>query len=212
MFIPLVDILRCPNAHEETWLVASIDRADERDIVEGTLGCPICAAEYPIREGIADFGGAPVRPAFRAAHETQALKLAAALDLTDARTIAVLHGAWGAHAPLIRSMSPSLLLLINPPEGVVSGDGVSIVLATRSPLSAASVNAVAYDADASETMIESLVHALRGGGRVVATGGSALPDGLTQLVRDEELWVAARDAAESSSAPIGISMRKDRRG
>lgn len=212
MFIPLVDILRCPNAHEETWLVASIDRADDRDIVEGTLGCPICAAEYPIRDGIVDFGGAPERPAFRAADEHQALKLAAALDLTDARTVAVLHGTWGAHAPLIRSMSPSQLLLINPPEGVVSGDGVSIALAARAPLAAASVNAVALDAHADADMVASLVRGLRAGGRVLAPSSSPQPDGFTELARDEDVYVVVGKIGETATSPISISMRKDRRG
>ena len=207
MFIPLVDILRCPNAHDDTWLVASIDRADDRDIVEGALGCPICAAEYPIREGIADFGGAPARPHFRAPNETQALKLAAALDLTDARTVAVLHGGWGAHAPLIRSMSPSQLLLVNPPEGVVSGDGVSIVLGQRAPLAAASVHAVALDAHASADMLASLVRGLRVEGRVLAPSTSPMPDGFTELVRDEDVYVAVGKAGETATAPIGLSRR-----
>lgn len=210
MFIPLVDTLRCPNAHEETWLVASIDRAEDRDIVEGTLGCPICSAEYPIHDGVVDFGGSAARPAFRAADEHQALKLAAALDLTDARNVAVLQGMWGAHAPLIRSMSPSQLLLINPPEGVVSGDGVSIVLAPRAPLAAASVNAVALDAHATAEMVASLIRGLRAAGRVVAPLERATPGELTELARDEDVWVAARDPEETSSTPIGITMRKIR--
>jgi hypothetical protein len=59
VFIPLVDSLRCIAGHEETWLVASIERSDERDIRRGFLGCPICFAEYPIRDGIAYFGVDP---------------------------------------------------------------------------------------------------------------------------------------------------------
>ena len=115
MFIPLVDILRCPTPHDETWLVASIDRAEERDIIEGMLGCPICLAEYPIRDGIVYFAErrAPIRRA--PPDETEAMRLAAALDLTDARMTAVLQGAWGAHAQLVRGVSPAQLLLLNPP-------------------------------------------------------------------------------------------------
>jgi hypothetical protein len=58
VFLPLIDRLRCLNAHQDTWLVASIDRVDDRDVLEGTLGCPICSAEYPIREGTVWFGEA----------------------------------------------------------------------------------------------------------------------------------------------------------
>jgi hypothetical protein len=37
MFIELVDALRCPVPHEESWLVASADRMEARHIVDGTL-------------------------------------------------------------------------------------------------------------------------------------------------------------------------------
>ena len=55
MFIELVDALRCPVSHEESWLVASATQTDARHIVDGLLGCPVCQAEYPIRQGVADF-------------------------------------------------------------------------------------------------------------------------------------------------------------
>src|SRR5688572_33340449 len=57
VFIELIDSLRCPVDHDESWLVASIVERSGRDIVAGTLGCPVCRAEYPIRDSIAVFGG-----------------------------------------------------------------------------------------------------------------------------------------------------------
>ena len=45
MFIELVDALRCPVAHAESWLVAAAIRMEARHIVDGTLGCPVCSAE-----------------------------------------------------------------------------------------------------------------------------------------------------------------------
>jgi len=128
MFIPLVDVLRCVRPHAETWLVASIDEAVERDIVTGALGCPICLAEYPIRNGIVSFDDdSPVDTPAVVPSEEGAIRLAAALDLTDPRMTALLHGAWGAYAPIVRGVSPAQLLLVNPPNGIMSGDGVSIV-------------------------------------------------------------------------------------
>ena len=55
MFIELLDLLRCINVHEETWLVASLRAISNRFVLDGTLGCPICHAEYRIKKGIADF-------------------------------------------------------------------------------------------------------------------------------------------------------------
>ena len=55
MFIELIDQLRCINPHEDTWLVASFKTVSNRFVLEGSLGCPACSAQYPIRDGIADF-------------------------------------------------------------------------------------------------------------------------------------------------------------
>jgi len=207
MLIPLVDMLRCVRPHEDTWLVASIDRAQERDILEGTLGCPTCLAEYPIHDGIVVFDSTVVRPAFRQPSESDVVRLAAALDLVDPRMTAVLHGSWGAYAPMLRGLSPVPLLLVNPPNGIASGDGISIVLAASGPIASASVNAVALDPAADGAMIASLVRAVRGGGRIAGSVAMALPADLVEITRDHELWVARVDAAMTVSAPILPSRR-----
>jgi uncharacterized protein YbaR (Trm112 family) len=202
MFIPLVDILRCVRPHEDTWLVASIDRVEDRDIIEGTLGCPSCLAEYPIHEGVVQFDAGVARPAYRQPSEHDVVRLAAALDLVDPRMTAVLHGAWGAYAPMMRGLSPVPLLLVNPPDGIASGDGVSIVRSATVPLAAASVNAVAVDAGADHATIASFANVLRGGGRMVSPVTMALPANLVEITRDHELWVARLDAATTTSLPI----------
>ena len=107
MFIPLVDILRCVNPHNETWLVASIERAEDRFIIDGTLGCPTCLAEYPIRDGIVYFTERVPSDANVQPDEGEAMRLAAALDLTEPRMTALLQGTRGAHAQLIRGFSPA---------------------------------------------------------------------------------------------------------
>jgi uncharacterized protein YbaR (Trm112 family) len=207
VFIPLVDVLRCPNAHEETWLVASIYRADNRDIRVGTLGCPICTAEYPIRDGVVVFDDAVLPPPYTAPDEEEAVRLAAALDLTDARMTTVLQGDWGVQAPIIAGMSPVQLILVNPPDGVASGDGVSIVRAVSAPLARGSTDAAAFDASASPAMIASLVASLRPGGRLVGPASTAIPDGATELARDDDIWVAHAEGA-TTNAPISLARRR----
>lgn len=189
MFLPLVDSLRCPKVHAETWLVASIERLDDRDIISGVLGCPECLAEYPIRDGVVHFDGHAHRPPFIAPTEHDALRLAAGLDLTDARMNAILHGAWGASAPIIAGMSPAHLLLVNPPEGIASGDGVSIVVGEAVRFASASMAAAAIDATATPAQIAAFRAAVKGGGRLVAPIAVPLPDELTELVRDEDIWI-----------------------
>ena len=209
MFIPLVDLLRCIHAHADTWLVASIDRAAERDIGQGILGCPQCLAEYPIRDGVVFFSETVPRPEFVAPTEDDAVRLAAALDLTDARMTAVLQGAWGAHAPIVRGMSPAQMLLVNPPEGIVSGDGISIVVSDIAPLAHGSVNAVAVDTSATPAMVASLAASLAGGGRMLGPVSVTPPDGLVELARDDEIWVSRLEPSGATSAPIAIGRRRN---
>ena len=63
---------------------------DDRDIIEGTLGCPICQAEYPIRDGVACFSDRAAPRVSGPVSEEDAVRVAAALDLTDARMTAIL--------------------------------------------------------------------------------------------------------------------------
>jgi uncharacterized protein YbaR (Trm112 family) len=207
MFVPLVDILRCVNPHEETWLVASIERAEDRDIKEGMLGCPQCFAEYPIRSGVVYFTPNAPRSTPNAPRESDAVRLAAALDLTDARKIAVLHGAWGVHAQLVRGVSPAELLLLNAPEGMASGDGVSLLVAGIAPLAQGAVDAIAIDATTVAPLVASLLRSLRGKGRMLGPASMPMPDGLVELARDDEVWVASLDVKVTVSAPVPLKRR-----
>ena len=208
MFVPLVDMLRCVRPHAETWLVASIDCAENRHIVEGTLGCPACHAEYPVRDGAVFFSESLRQPTNPAADEQWALRLAAALDLTDGRMTAVLYGSWGAQAQLVAGISPAQLVLLNPPAGMMSGDGISVVFSDIAPLAAASMSAVAIDAPISDEMLGSLCRSLRGGGRLFAAAMLSVPRGFTELARDDEVWVARLDDTATVSAPIALTRRR----
>ena len=203
MFIPLVDILRCVNPHEETWLVASIERAEDRFIIDGTLGCPICLAEYPIRDGVVYFTEAEIQSGSVSPEEPEAMRLAAALDLTEPRKTALLQGSRGAHAHLIRGFSPAQLILLNPPRGSTSGDGVSVIVSEKVPLAQQSVDAIAVDDSFRlEESGATTLPALKRGGRLLAPVSTPVPNGFNELARDDDVWVAQVDDREIVSAPI----------
>lgn len=200
MFVELVDSLRCPRPHDETWLVASADQTVARHIVAGMLGCPICHAEYPIVDGVAHFEGnaaveraAPAPPA-----PDDALRLAAFLGLAEGRGTVLLLGAWGSAAPALAAMVTAPLLLVDPPAGVESRGAISIVVAgDRAPIAPGSMRAAAVDEHQSGAMLESVVAAVRPGGRVVAPVSVALPAGLRELTRDDTVWIAEREGVSS---------------
>jgi hypothetical protein len=202
VFIPLVDILRCVRPHADTWLVASIERADERFIIEGTLGCPTCLAEYPVRSGVVYFTDRVMAAPPTEPRESDGMRIAAALDLTEPRMTAVIHGAWAAHSQFVRGFSPSQLLLLNPPYGMASGDGMSVLVSEVAPLAQASIDAVALDAPVSDALFTSVRASLRRGARVLAPVATPIPDGFTELARDEDVWVARLDDAAIVSAPV----------
>jgi uncharacterized protein YbaR (Trm112 family) len=206
MFIELVDALRCPTPHEESWLVASADRMEARHIVEGTLGCPVCRAEFPIHDGVVDFRRrthGPTPPG-TAPDPEQAVRLAAFLDLADASGFAVLVGAWGAHAPLLRAQVDTPLVLVDPPADVVGEPGVSVLRCDGElPLAAGAARGVAIDGG-SEARVTSAVRATRAKGRVLAPTSVALPDGVRELARDDALWVGEREAVASPIVTLHV--------
>lgn len=200
MFVELVDALRCPRPHEDTWLVASADSTVARHIVAGTLGCPICHAEYPIVDGVAHFeGDAPAkRGAAVAPAPDDALKLAAFLDLAEGRGSVLLAGRWGAAAPALAAMITAPLLLIDPPAGVESRGAISIVVTGgRVPVAEGSMRAAAVDASQSPEGVATIVAAVRPGGRVVGPASVATPAGVREIARDETLWIGEREGAAS---------------
>jgi hypothetical protein len=205
MFIELVDALRCPNKHEESWLVASADRMEQRHIVDGALGCPVCAAEFPIRKGVVDFrratsGSRPERSEGPALAAVQAMKLAALLLLTDAQGFAVLEGQWGAAAHELTAMVQTPLILVDPPEGISGTPGVSVIRCDEEiTLASGSARGVAAD-----TRLESAIRIVRPQGRVVARVGVDVPAGVKELARDDELWVGERDAPASPLVTLHV--------
>lgn len=206
MFIELVDALRCPVAHEESWLVAAAVRMEARHIVHGTLGCPVCAAEYPIRDGVVDMRRAPGRaPAAHAASSADdAMRIAALLDLSDAQGFAVLLGSWGSHAAHLSFVAEVPLVLIDPPTELTGSPGVSVIRCDGPlPLAEGAARAMAIDAgDAGR--VASAIRATRAKGRILAPAHVPVPGGVTELARDEATWVGERAASTSPLVTLHV--------
>ncbi|MEO7456327.1 MAG: hypothetical protein ABIY52_08695 [Gemmatimonadaceae bacterium] len=206
MFIELVDALRCPNAHEESWLVASTLQMDARHIVNGTLGCPVCTAEFPVRAGVVDFRqgtSAPRAASLRGDAET-AMRLAALMNLTDASGFAVLCGSWGAHAQELAAIVETPIVVVDPPEGVSGSPGISVILSNGPvPLAAGAARAIAVD-DGSAGQVASAIRATKAKGRVVGTPATPVPSDVSELARDDRMWVGEAGAATSPLVTLHV--------
>ena len=206
MFIELVDALRCPRPHEESWLVASATRMEARHIVRGTLGCPVCLAEYPIEDGVVDFRTDRVPVATRGdpAPADGAMRLAAMLDLADATGFAVLLGAWGTLAPELATLVEVPLILVDPPAGVYGSPGISVLRCDGElPLATGAARAIAID-DAGAERSASAVRVTRAKGRVLAPVALPAPAGVRELARDTQLWVGEREAIASPIVTLHV--------
>jgi hypothetical protein len=212
MFIELVDVFRCPNDHEETWLVLATRHMDGRDVLDGVLGCPVCEAEFPVVGGTARFDhGRPRQTRAIPSEEGEALRLAALLDLADPKGYAILVGEAASHAPDLRAMSDIQLLLVDPPPGLEMGDGLAGLttddLSRVLPLAGGSARAIAFDDAVSAEEVESRLAVVSTGGRILAPARIPLPNGVNELARDDRHWLAERTAAPRSSGMVSIGRR-----
>ncbi|KPJ96441.1 MAG: hypothetical protein AMS18_00875 [Gemmatimonas sp. SG8_17] len=60
MFIELAEFLRCPADHAPAYCVITPAEMEDRGVLSGVVGCPICEAEYPITDGVVRFGADPL--------------------------------------------------------------------------------------------------------------------------------------------------------
>ena len=200
MFIELLDLLRCINAHEDTWLVASFKTVSNRFVLDGTLGCPACSAKYPITTGVADFtAGADLsrrktgRWATTLEREELATRAGAFLDATEAGATVVLGGSWASAAQDLSLMTEGRVLALNPESGVEESETVGLLLVgSEIPVAPGSVLGVALDASFPAGIVASAVKAVRAGGRIVGPAQIPPPSELVVLARNEDYWVARK--------------------
>lgn len=187
----LLDALRCPGTHEESWLVAMVLEASGPTLLEAELACPVCGAEYRIIDGVARFADAlPAVPAEPYTSD-MVLRLAALLGVADSQLPVGLVGRYTAASGVLASFVSAPQLLINGGP-VIPGPVVSrIVVADRLPLGVETLAAIAVDAaHATSPFLESAARALRVGGRLVAPAEARIPAGMRELARDATEWVA----------------------
>jgi len=212
MFIELLDYLRCPRAHEESWLVLAASAIEGRDLMEGTLGCPVCHSEYPIVGGVARFVERETTAPPADANEDEALRLAATLDLTGPRGYAILTGASGNHARLLTTMTDVQLLLVNPAAALEMGDGLSCLTIDYNwislPLGASSARAIALDEAATPAQLAAALTVVNPGARILAPVSLPLPDGAIEVARDARHWVGERTRTPAPSGVVSLTRRR----
>lgn len=212
MFVELIDHLRCPAAHEESWLVLGADAMEGRHVMRGTLGCPVCLAKYSIEEGVAHFGGnaAPARPPSAVQHDDEwPLRLAAFLGLGEGKGFVALEGDFGRYADPLTDLADVEVLAIDPLEPPVRGISTLVPAAReRLPLASGSLRAIAVDAALDPAGMAEAARLLRSGGRLLAPAAAPLPLGIRELARDAAWWVGERDSGVVAGGVVQLQLRR----
>ena len=200
MFIELIDLLRCTNAHEDTWLVASFRTVSHRFVLDASLGCPACSAQYPVNAGIADFAVGMTVPSCEAeraaashSREEIATRAGAYLAATEPGATIVLGGVWAYAAQQLSKMSETRVLALNAADEVKESATVGLVrVGSEIPVAPGSVLGVALDAWFPANIVDSAVRAVRPGGRIVGPTVIPAPPELTVIAHDDSYWVALK--------------------
>lgn len=185
MHIELIDLLRCPKDHEETWLVAALTAIQDRFVIKAKLGCPVCGASYSISHGIADLRVQPGdhSPKHAGANSDEAVRIAALLNLTRPGSVAVLEGDYAAFAQTVSDMTESRIIAINPNTPVEDSETVATVLCdAKIPLGTDTVIGVVCE---TSSVVQDLPRVLRNGGRALLPADAVIPAGLKEITRDD---------------------------
>jgi uncharacterized protein YbaR (Trm112 family) len=191
MLRDLLDALRCPHNHVESWLVAMVHRADGPRLLDADLACAVCGAEFVVREGVAVFADA--HAVANSDEAVDPLRIAAQLGVTEGFLPLLLAGHYARAGAAVAALVPIPQVWINatPTPQDARAPVSRLQVGDRLPLGVATLAAAAVDAaHATPGLLHGLARAVRPGGRLVAPVHTPLPAGVRELARDDREWVA----------------------
>lgn len=195
MFIELAEFLRCPADHDETYCVVTPDRMVGRHIVEGTIGCPRCRQEFPIRDGVGLLTVGGVRtPSIRSAALPDVMTVAALLNLMGPGGYAVLVGS---AAQLVEGLAAVIdgvhFVAVNAPADVAADARWSRVDgAARLPLRSSMARGVVLGGECEDALVADAGRVVLRGLRVVRLVEEALPTGVRELATGQGMAVGEK--------------------
>jgi uncharacterized protein YbaR (Trm112 family) len=207
VFTELIDMLRCPQPHEDSWLVATSTRTGSRHILDGKLGCPVCKTTFDITDGEVLFTHAPVLRSAITLDDDAAFRLAAQLHLVEAPQPVMLVGQWSrAVAPLRRIVSTVTMFVADASSVIALDEKVSTLrLPSRGvPLATGALRGLALDRPhARDAYVRDAARVVGTKGRLVLPSGTTLDETLWKtLASDDDVTVAER--LPVATAPISL--------
>jgi uncharacterized protein YbaR (Trm112 family) len=202
MFIELAELLRCPAEHEDTYCVLSSDETEGRRVISGIIGCPVCRAEYPIADGVVQFGPDPLlgrdsRSDDITVEDTPDPKVVQALLSLEigAGYVVLVGSVTRLSDQLAKLISEIQLVGVNPPPDVRESPELSLLRSSGTiPLRSGTARGVVLGQEyAGEPWLDEAGRVLMSGQRMVVVGETVSMDGVSQLAADSGLWVGVKD-------------------
>ena len=205
MHIELTEMLRCPERHEEGFLVMSTGEMLGRMVRSGVLACPTCGREYRIVKGVAHFSGGGMRHATSvdsgaATHPASPIShpetLQALLDLSGPGGYVLLLGSAARHAVGLAELMGGIHFVgVNAPDDVEELPVLSLLaceamIPLRQTVARAAV--VGRDRLGARWLAEARRVLLPGRRLVIESESVTAPPGLTQLALGHGLFVGER--------------------
>jgi hypothetical protein len=197
VFIELAEFLRCPEPHELSNVVLVPEVMAGRDVVAGSVGCPVCRREYPILGGVAEFGGDSWPPGASPAapppdpHAVQAL-----VGLESPGGYVVLLGSAAQLAPALAGAMPGVRFVgFGAPPGTATSPTVSLLRCGRTiPLRPGMARGVVLGAEHTVPpwLDEGARLLLRGQRLVALTQGIRPPGGVEPTAEGRGMWVGMK--------------------
>jgi uncharacterized protein YbaR (Trm112 family) len=199
MHILLTDILTCPRCGPAFGLILRADRAEDRRVLEGLLGCSNCREKYSIHAGIVDFGATP-EPISPVSDGAAAVRLAGMLGVTEGPAFLMLAGPATAHAAVIAQMIEDVeVLTIGAAAGTGDGPGINRIYAggPQLPIASGKVVAVALTGTSAAALLEE-------GARTVSPLGRLVLDPVPSDAAEKLQRHGMRIAAEQDGAAVAV--------
>jgi uncharacterized protein YbaR (Trm112 family) len=190
MFIELTDHLRCPNEHDESFLVLLPGTMEGRSVRTGDLGCPVCGRAFQLKDGVFDTGDAPATSDRGSVLDAEAIT--ALVGLSGPGGYLTLVGAAGAlWSEVAERNSGVALVAVNPPVSVVDGPGISVIRSSRLPLKSGSMRGVVLSRPFADDVawVKEAARVVLSGLRIVGEGEEPPSDIIELLASAEGVWV-----------------------
>lgn len=191
MFIEVADFLKCPHDHDFQPCVVVPDKMEDRNVVSGVIGCPVCNSEFPIRCGRGIFGEAEL---LESPGTVDASVLLAVLGLSSPGGYLALVGSVVDCWHDLAGAAEVHVIGINAPAGLDEAEGLSLLdTAAEIPLKSSCVRGVVLSSgQTSKRWFDEATRIVLPGQRVVAVSESVPENNLEQIALGHGMWVGKK--------------------